>query len=93
MRSLGAKPSSFFVANSCRGDLNGFWEAVADTRSGRWWYKNFATLYSLYWDANCDGMGGLPGSWIFDTSDPSVTDDYDLDGKLVAHNANMAKRF
>jgi hypothetical protein len=62
--------------------LNGFWEPEAETASGRWWYWNSDTEYTLYWDANCDSAGILPNTWIFDSEVPSVTALSDLDGEL-----------
>jgi len=51
---------------------------MAITASGRWWYEG-ESGYSLYWDDDCNGEGKAD-RWIFDTSEPSTTTAFDLDG-------------
>lgn len=83
----GVKPPPVFVQGSCLSVLNGLWEPEAETASGRWWYLNSDTQYTLYWDASCDGAGTYPSEWVFDSSVPSVTAESDLDGELFCRTA------
>ena len=70
------------VADSCNSYVNGVYQMLGQTLSGRPYYKRVdpdSETY-LYHDLHCAGSSSYWQSWIFDYGQPSLTTDSDLDG-------------
>ena len=76
---------SIFVSGMCEynSELNGIYDPVALTESGRPWYRNRnGNGETLFFDPACSGASWVgSASWIFDNQEPSVTAEIDLVGE------------
>ena len=66
---------------SSQSTYDGLYQAMSETNTGRWYYKNDNGMF-IYFDPTCDGSGGYPDLWIADDTEPSTTAVNDLDGEL-----------
>ena len=85
------KPPPIIVSGMCSSAsvYDGFYQAMYETATGRWYYKNNNEMY-FYFDPSCNGSGASFGQnrWIANNVEPSTTAVNDLDGELrinVAH--------
>ena len=79
------KPPPIIVFGMCSSlsTFDGFYQAMSETNTGRWYYENDEGRF-IYFDPTCDGTGSinLPNLWIVKNTKPSTTAVNDLDGEL-----------
>ncbi|GMH98401.1 hypothetical protein TrVE_jg8801 [Triparma verrucosa] len=77
------KPHPIIVSGMCSSAsvYDGFYQAMYETATGRWYYKNNNEMF-FYFDPSCNGSGASFGQnrWIANNVEPSTTAVNDLDG-------------
>lgn len=89
------KPLPLFVFYDGECDVqkayNGNYDVLSVTASGRYYYKKKDEERFIYWDPYCDGAYSTP-LWVFDDSEPSLTEEGDLINETYLKTAIIKMR-